>query len=465
MNKSRVQSPQFGSSLGLWASIAPDAAIKDWASDLSRLVQAPCSDEDWSIVGQGVVIEAAEEADVRDLMHHLAGEAQMQLHVFDASAVVQNFPQWIEVLDSNAPTLVLLGAGAWQGDKFAEKQPNAPHFPLDEEQCRQFRADLVSLMADKLPGNPVVLVTVVPSSDQLDVSLRHADLFGRRIQMPKISDEALANAFIEEIGRDSCGPTILNQPRKVACLLPNEYPDRRRRQLMQKAMKRLAWRHQRLLSFDDMVRFSSYGTSDADATAQDDRQKYRTAVHEAGHAVVSHLTSRHQTAPEYCSIVPRNEISGIVVSAFDGHERNCEDLTWVDMKYNVRVRLAGRAAEHLLLGAEEVSAKGASSDLEIATDMVGTMFGRWGLSDDLSSDSNAGSNLSVILGDASASEAAYLEEKVRKFLQKTFEETLAMLRQHRTYLESLVQALIERQILLQEDLLALRASLATATKE
>lgn len=389
----------------------------------------------------------------------------MQLHVFDASAVVQNFPQWIEVLDSNAPTLVLLGAGAWQGDKFAEKQPNAPHFPLDEEQCRQFRADLVSLMADKLPGNPVVLVTVVPSSDQLDVSLRHADLFGRRIQMPKISDEALANAFIEEIGRDSCGPTILNQPRKVACLLPNEYPDRRRRQLMQKAMKRLAWRHQRLLSFDDMVRFSSYGTSDADATAQDDRQKYRTAVHEAGHAVVSHLTSRHQTAPEYCSIVPRNEISGIVVSAFDGHERNCEDLTWVDMKYNVRVRLAGRAAEHLLLGAEEVSAKGASSDLEIATDMVGTMFGRWGLSDDLSSDSNAGSNLSVILGDASASEAAYLEEKVRKFLQKTFEETLAMLRQHRTYLESLVQALIERQILLQEDLLALRASLATATKE
>lgn len=462
INKSRYQTTQFRGTQGVWTSIAPDAAIKIWASDLSRLVRESSSIDDWFISGQGVMIEATEAADVRDLMHHLAGEAQMQLHVLDANSVVQNFPQWFEALEPNAPALVFLGEGGWQGGKFAEKHPNAPHFPFDEDQCRQFRADLASLMAEKLPGKPVVLVTAVASVDQMDVSLRHADVFGRRIQMPQIPDEALASAFIEEVGYDICGLTILNQARKVACLLRNEYPDRRRRQLMQKAMKRLAWREQRLLAFDDMVRFASYGTCDADSTVQDDRQKYRTAVHEAGHAVVSHLTSRHQTAPEYCSIVPRDEISGIVVSAFDGHERNSDDPTWVDMNYQVRVRLAGRAAEHLLLGAEEVSAKGASSDLEIATDMVGAMFGRWGLSDDHSSDSLAGSNLAVVLGDPSISESAYLEEKVRKFLQKKFEETLAILRQHRLYLESLVQALIKRKVLLQEDLLAVHASLQAA---
>lgn len=458
--KAKPKALKIAAPSGVWGSIAQDSAIKEWTADLSRLMKLPYSLPDWAIAGHGVMIEAQEEADARDLIHRVAGEAGMALHILDSNGVIGNFPQWFDSLVAGEPAIVYMGAGPWQGEKFAEKHPNAPHSQFDEEQCRQFRAELKSLMADKLPGELIILVTVISSVQQMDVSLRSAGLFDRRIQMPKIPDEGLAAAFIEEIGRENCGPTILEQASKVGCLLKHEYPDRRRRLLMQKAMQRLSWRHSRLLTFDDMVRFASYGTSDMDTELHDPEQMRRAAIHEAGHALVSHMNSRHQTPPEYCSILPRDETHGIVVSAFDGYERNNNDLSYRDMAYKIRVMLAGRAAEHLILGSEEVSAKGASSDLENATEISHSMLGLWGLSDVQGCDSMAGSNLTVILGEPSASELSRVEAMSRKFLQKQFEETLAILRLHRAYLDRLIQALTERQFLLQSDLLALHASVS-----
>ena len=466
MNKKiAAQTRRSAISKGIWDQLPNDAAIKVWASDLLQLQSFPAGAAAWSIVGQGVMIEAHEEEDVLELIHHLVDWAKMKLLVRGADGMEDDFLQWFNTLELDDPTMIFLAAGGWQGDKFAEKNPEAQHFPRDEDQCRQFRTDLATLMLDKLPDKPVVLVTVIASVEQMHVSLRSADLFGRRIQMPKIPDEVLATAFIEEIGHDRCGPSIVGQQRKVACLLRHEYPGRRRRALMQKAMQRLAWRTGRLLAFEDMVRFAIFGTCDLDEAQHDVTQMRRNAIHEAGHALLCHLTSRHQTAPEFCSILPRNDISGIVVSAFDGHERNSPDLSWKDMTHKLRVKLAGRAAEHLLLGAEEVSAQGSSSDLENATQMASLMFGLWGLPDDCSSDARAGSNLAVIVDEVSAAEAARMEVMVRHFLQKTFEEVLSILRQHRAYLESLVQALTERQFLLQEDLLAIHASVASNVEE
>lgn len=457
--KANLKALKTAVSRGVWGSIAQDSAIKEWAADLSRLMKLPYSLPDWVIAGQGVLIEAQVEVDARDLIHRVAGEAGMALHILDSNEVIGNFPQWFDSLVAGEPAIVYLRAGPWHGEKFAEKHLDAPHSQFDEEQCRHFRTELKSLMTDKLPGELIILVTVISSVEQIDVSLRSAGLFDRQIQMPKISDEGLAIGFIEEIGRDNCGPTILEQTSKVGCLLRHEYPDRRRRLLMQKAMQRLSWRHSRLLTFDDMVRFASYGTSDIDTELHDSEKMKRVVIHEAGHALVSHMNSRHQTPPEYCSIMPRAETHGIVVSAFDRYKRN-SDVSYRDMVYKIRVMLAGRAAEHLILGSEEVSAKGATSDLEIATEISHSMLGLWGLSDVQGSDSLAGSNLAVILGEPSASELSRVEAMSRKFLQKQFEETLAILRQNRAYLDLLIHALIERQFLLQSDLLALHASVS-----
>ena len=151
-----------------------------------------------------------------------------------------------------------------------------------------------------------------------------------------------------------------------------------------------------------------------------------------------------------------------MVSGFDSYERNNKDLTYKDMTHKLSVMLAGRAAEHLILGAEEVSAKGAVSDLENATKLASSMFALWGLSDDMSTGEKAGANLSVFIDEASASEAQHLEHMVRTFLQSIFLQTLEVLEKNRSYLNVLVETLMERQFLLQEDLLALHQ---TITKE
>ena len=315
-------------------------------------------------------------------------------------------------------------------------------------------------MNEKLAGELIVLVTAVSSIAQMDSSLRCAGLFDRRIQMPRISDQGLFNAFVKEIGQENCGSTILEQSQKVACLLRHEYSKRKRRLLMQKAMKRLAWREGRLLTFEDMIRFSCYGTADVDAICQDTDQKRRNAIHEAGHAVVSHLTSRKKMPPDFCSITARNGCHGIVVAAIDSYERTCDDPAWKDLVHQLKVLLAGRAAEHLILGAEEISARGSNSDLEKATQMVCSMFGVWGLPDDLSSDSTAGANLVVVITEVSISEAERVETMARRFIQKMFLETFTILKENRTYLNALVDALCEKNFLIQADLQVLYDSIS-----
>ena len=446
----------------IWDSIQNTAAIKVWATQLRTLTTETSTNHAWDMVGRAVIIEAQEEGDVLELMPQLADAANMQLRILSSEAVIHSFPSWFHDIENKTPTLLVLRAGQWCSEKYAEITPPARHLQLEEQQCSQFRSNLITLIQEELQDKQLVLVTVVSSGVQLDVSLRSAELFSRRIQMPNIPDHARAEAFFKTVGRENCAASLLEQPRKVSCLLRHEYPERRRRMLMIKAMQRLAYREARQLEFDDLIKFSSYGTCDTDMVEQDAELKRRNAIHEAGHALISHLTSREQTAPDFCSILPRDDSYGLVVSGFDSYERNNKDLTYKDMTHKLSVMLAGRAAEHLILGAEEVSAKGAVSDLENATKLASSMFALWGLSDDMSTGEKAGANLSVFIDEASASEAQHLEHMVRTFLQSIFLQTLEVLEKNRSYLNVLVETLMERQFLLQEDLLALHQ---TITKE
>ena len=177
----------------------------------------------------------------------------------------------------------------------------------------------------------------------------------------------------------------------------------------------------------------------------------RHAIHEAGHAVVSHLGSFDKSAPSYCSVIRRDDSHGITVAAYDGNEQSTNDPTYSDMIHKIQMFLGGRAAEHLLLGAEAVSAKGSVSDLERATQLASSMFAVWGLSPDTSNLASASKNLAVVIGDASASESQHIECLVRDFLEKMMHQTVALLAENQTYLTKVVDALIEKHVLIQSD--------------
>ena len=429
-----------------------ESAIRTWATDIKRAMRSAQAAVDWKFAGQAVVLEINEYDDARELIHFVAGEVGMQLHIIDMPNVVSDFPDWFSVLPDNQPAMVYLEAGPWQGTDFYEINPKLPRFDTGDDELRDFRCALKSIVMNELPSKPVVVVTAAQTFEQLDMSLRHADAFDRRIQVPSWTDEGFFNAFADGIGRDKLGISITKQKEKIACLLRDAYPDRRRRLLMQRAMQRLAWREKRLLEYSDLVYFASYGTGEVGSVFHPESERIKHAVHEAGHALVGHLTSRQKSAPALCSILPRNDSQGIVIPAYEGHERKSNDLSYKDMQFQIRVLLAGRAAEQMVLGAEEVSASGSGSDLEKATTLANSMFALWGLSDDVRDTASASRNLAVVVGDASPSEAKHVETMTRTFLQRMYLETLEVIKTNRTYLDDIIDALIKKNFLTQKEL-------------
>ncbi len=93
------------------------------------------------------------------------------------------------------------------------------------------------------------------------------------------------------------------------------------------------------------------------------QQKYyeSTAVHEAGHAVMAYLSGE---TPAFATIVSRGNFGGYV-QPNTGEDK--PTYSRGEMLWNVRVALAGRAAEIVFFGEEAAVNTGASSDLQSAT--------------------------------------------------------------------------------------------------
>lgn len=432
-----------------WNSLAKDSAIKVWSEDLKRVCK---TDKDWDIVGHGVVIEALDEDIVIELIQHLTAEASISMQIISANCVIEAFPKFLDALSKAVPTMLYLKAGAWQGGKFSEFNPEADAPNCDPEILHEFITSLLKSFNNDFLGQQIVLVTTVKNFEQLDIKLRVSGGFDRRIQMPRFSNDAIFRIFVEEIGMDILGESISKQIIKVGSLLKDSFPDTRRRRLMQKALQRLSWRENRVLEYVDLVKFACYGTGEVDSILHDLKDRRRNAIHEAGHVVVGHVGSRDKTPPSYCSIIPRDDIGGIVVTAYESHERSGNDTSYNDAAHQVRTLLSGRAAEHLLLGSGEFSAIGASSDLAKATEIANSMFTLWGLSDDNSSFDSSSKNLVTVFIDPSPSGTAYVEEMMRRFMQKMYLETIEILELNSDYLNKIVSVLLEKNILVQDEI-------------
>ncbi|MBR3720254.1 MAG: ATP-dependent zinc metalloprotease FtsH [Clostridia bacterium] len=105
-----------------------------------------------------------------------------------------------------------------------------------------------------------------------------------------------------------------------------------------------------------------------------EKDKRRTAVHEAGHAIVSHYLETQKDIKEI-SIIPRGMAGGYTM-----YKTN-EDKAYIsknEMLEKLIALMGGRAAEKVVLG--DIST-GASNDLEVANDIAKNMVTLYGMSD------------------------------------------------------------------------------------
>jgi cell division protease FtsH len=180
--------------------------------------------------------------------------------------------------------------------------------------------------------------------------------------------------------------------------------------------------------------------------SEDDRR--RTAYHEAGHAIVGMLTAGADPVRKV-SIIPRGQALGVTFSAPDADRFNFDERHLLGQ---IKVALGGRVAEETVFG--DITT-GAESDIQQLTRIARSMVGRWGMS-------RAIGPIAVIPMDGvnpllpGASETSeetqrIVDEEVRRIVETAHQEVTALLRSHRSHLDALANALLERETLDEAD--------------
>jgi len=180
------------------------------------------------------------------------------------------------------------------------------------------------------------------------------------------------------------------------------------------------------------------------------KEKQVVAYHEAGHAVVATFTPGAD-AVHKISIVPR----GIGALGWT-QQLPTEDrylMTQTELLGKIDVLLGGRGAERLVFG--DIST-GAHNDLQRATDIARAMVAEYGMGRTLGPATFPRQTRPVFLGgdqgglagrEYSEATAAKLDAEIKEILEASQERVAALLGQKKALLETIAQALLDKETL------------------
>ncbi|GJG87718.1 ATP-dependent zinc metalloprotease FtsH [Gemmatimonadetes bacterium T265] len=184
----------------------------------------------------------------------------------------------------------------------------------------------------------------------------------------------------------------------------------------------------------------------AGVVVRDDERRL-IALHEAGHAVVG-LIACPEDRLHKVTIQPRGRTMGAAHFAPDSdrHLHTRRYLLGVLAK-----TLGGRAAELVFVGPEEITS-GAGGDLVQATGVARRMVADFGMSDEVGlvsadASANGGAPSSQLLGQIDSATRALIREQAAR--------AEALVREHRAAVEAVADALIARDVLSADEVIAL----------
>jgi len=178
--------------------------------------------------------------------------------------------------------------------------------------------------------------------------------------------------------------------------------------------------------------------------SEDDKRM--TAYHEAGHAIL-HYTQEKADKLHKVTIIPRGRSLGVTFSLPEKDEYS-RSVGW--LKAQLVILYGGYAAEKLMYNE---TTTGAQNDIKQATDLARRMVCEWGMSG-LGPVALGAVDEPIFIGREIAQHADYSEEtalkidsEIRKLLAEALDVARDTLRRERKKLESLTEALIERETL------------------
>jgi cell division protease FtsH len=174
-------------------------------------------------------------------------------------------------------------------------------------------------------------------------------------------------------------------------------------------------------------------------------EKHSVAVHESGHALVAYY-SEHADPVAKVTILPAGRALG-VTEQLPVDERHLYPESY--LLDSLAVRLGGRASENLVIGE---ASTGAANDLSAATQLAVKMVTEWGLSPVLGPIGYASEGPGYLSGPQLGQERPYAEgtqqvidQEVSRLLTEAEERARRLLSEHRTALDAVVAALIEKE--------------------
>ncbi|MFL5425652.1 MAG: hypothetical protein ACJ783_11480, partial [Myxococcales bacterium] len=187
--------------------------------------------------------------------------------------------------------------------------------------------------------------------------------------------------------------------------------------------------------------------------SREDRE--RIAYHESGHAILG-LVVPGADPVNRVTIVPRGQALGVTYQRPDSDRYNYPEAY---LRARIVGMLGGRAAEEIVYGTKTT---GAESDIEQATGIARRMVTRWGMSDKLGLVQLAPRE-NAFLGAGpsfpaerpfSEATAQTIDSEVQRIISESYDEAVRLLTDHRGQLDALAQALVARETLNEEEILA-----------
>ena len=177
------------------------------------------------------------------------------------------------------------------------------------------------------------------------------------------------------------------------------------------------------------------------------KEKWSTAVHEAGHALVGRLIP-HGDPIHKVTIIPRGQALG-VTSMLPEEDRHSLSKSYCLAQ--IRYMMGGRAAEEVLLRMSTPS----RNDLKRATELA-TSWLQWGMTDlgPISFGSNSESFSADLVRERDFSEetASAVDKAIHSILDEAYADAKALMDRHKGVLKAISEALVERETLEGEEL-------------
>jgi cell division protease FtsH len=431
-----------------WDRFPGAAVVQGWANEV-KLALAEGERADWPLVGPAIAIQHEDAEECALLIRRAAREAGLRFARVPRGQVRDMLPGLRLKFRALAPVLVYLEPEDWlMGIDNDRELTDA------ERTTMEFQSELARELKDFNARFPVPVATCTDWLGDIAPPLRELGAFDRDFIIPPLSNEAVGIGFIDLLGRDLCGETLIAVSAKLGALLRREYAGQAARELAAMQLRRLAHREKRRIEFNDVADLVIRGAAERAPgyeLPRSDAARCQTAIHEAGHAAVAVLASGGRNVPDYASIIPGCGFAGIVMPSVSYTEANKSDWSYADVREEVRICIAGRAAEDLVFGAEKVSA-GAASDLEQATSIVLEAFGSLGFAPNMEAPGVSASNLAVVLGSWEGADYEMVYPLVRTFLATEYAEVMDLLARNRNLLESIADRLMWDPLIDQQEL-------------